>query len=170
MSAINDGAVKTPTSLPAVRLNIRDFGTLIGLLLIMVAFAAVAPGFLGQRNLLNILRQCSINACVALGMTLVIISGGIDLSVGPMAALAALLSAGLMAAGFRYLSRSWPGSVSARRAARSTARSCPSAACSPSSSLWVLSALTGHWRSSRPAETRSSVCSQRSARSPTAMS
>ena len=62
-------------------------------------FAAIAPGFLGQRNLLNILQQSSINACVALGMTLVIISGGIDLSVGPTAALAAVLSAGLMVSG-----------------------------------------------------------------------
>ncbi len=60
-------------------------------------FAALAPGFLSERNLVNILQQSSINACVALGMTLVIISGGIDLSVGPTAALAAVLSAGLMA-------------------------------------------------------------------------
>jgi ribose transport system permease protein len=80
-------------------LNIRDFGTLIGLLLIVGVFAAIAPGFLSQRNLVNILQQSSINACVALGMTLVIISGGIDLSVGPTAALAAVLSASLMVGG-----------------------------------------------------------------------
>jgi ribose transport system permease protein len=42
-------------------------------------------------NLLNILQQSSINALIALGMTLVIISGGIDLSVGPAAALSAVL-------------------------------------------------------------------------------
>ena len=85
---------------PAVgRVNIRDFGTLIGLVLMMATFAAIAPGFLGERNLVNILQQSSINAFVALGMTLVIISGGIDLSVGPTAALAAVLAAGLMSAG-----------------------------------------------------------------------
>ena len=48
---------------------------------------------------MNVLQQSSINACVALGMTLVIISGGIDLSVGPTAALSAVLSAALMVAG-----------------------------------------------------------------------
>ncbi len=85
---------------PAVaRVNIRDFGTLIGLVLMMAIFAAIAPGFLGERNLVNILQQSSINAFVALGMTLVIISGGIDLSVGPTAALAAVLAAGLMSVG-----------------------------------------------------------------------
>ena len=84
---------------PVPRLNLRDFGTLIGLLLIMGVFAAVAPGFLSAHNLLNVLQQSSINACVALGMTLVIISGGIDLSVGPTAALAAVLAAGLMTSG-----------------------------------------------------------------------
>ena len=85
---------------PAIgRVNIRDFGTLIGLVLMMAIFAAIAPGFLGERNLVNILQQSSINAFVALGMTLVIISGGIDLSVGPTAALAAVLAAGLMSTG-----------------------------------------------------------------------
>jgi ribose transport system permease protein len=48
---------------------------------------------------MNILQQSSINACIALGMTLVIISGGIDLSVGPVAALSAVLGAAMMVAG-----------------------------------------------------------------------
>ena len=99
MSVTSDGALDRPRSLPVSRVNIRDFGTLIGLLLIVGVFAAIAPGFLSQRNLVNILQQSSINACVALGMTLVIISGGIDLSVGPVAALAAVLSASLMVGG-----------------------------------------------------------------------
>ena len=97
--SISSDTLNKPRLLPALDLNIRDFGTLLGLLLIVCVFAAIAPGFLGERNLLNILQQSSINACVALGMTLVIISGGIDLSVGPTAALAAVLSAGLMVSG-----------------------------------------------------------------------
>src|SRR5271165_6595961 len=98
-------SISTPTaststhSFPGLRVNVRDFGTVVGLLLIFAVFAFIAPGFLGERNLINILQQSSINACVALGMTLVIISGGIDLSVGPTAALAAVLSASLMVAG-----------------------------------------------------------------------
>jgi ribose transport system permease protein len=80
--------------------SIRDAGTLIGLILIIAVFAVLVPGFVSQRNLVNILQQSSINACLALGMTLVIISGGIDLSVGPTAAIAAVLSATLLVAGY----------------------------------------------------------------------
>lgn len=79
--------------------NLRDAGTLIGLVLIMAVFASLSETFLTERNLVNILQQSSINACVAIGMTLVIIQGGIDLSVGPVAALSAVLSASLLVAG-----------------------------------------------------------------------
>src|SRR3978361_1916152 len=99
MSISSPNAIAEPQSRPAMRVNIRDFGTLLGLALIVVVFALIAPGFLTTGNLLNILQQSSINACVALGMTLVIISGGIDLSVGPTAAIAAVIAAVLMAAG-----------------------------------------------------------------------
>lgn len=81
------------------RFSVRDAGTLIGLVVIMAVFAILVPGFLSERNLLNILQQSSINACLALGMTLVIISGGIDLSVGPTAALSAVLTATLLVMG-----------------------------------------------------------------------
>ena len=77
----------------------RDAGTLIGLILISAVFAAMSPTFLTAPNLINILQQSSINACIALGMTLVIISGGIDLSVGPVAALSAVLGAAMLVAG-----------------------------------------------------------------------
>lgn len=80
--------------------SLRDAGTLIGLILIIVVFAVLVPGFVSERNLINILQQSSINACLALGMTLVIISGGIDLSVGPTAAIAAVISATLLVAGY----------------------------------------------------------------------
>jgi ribose transport system permease protein len=82
-----------------LNIGLRDAGTLFGLLAIVVVFAVLSPNFLTERNLLNILQQSSINACVALGMTLVIIAGGIDLSVGPTAAIAAVVAAVLMAAG-----------------------------------------------------------------------
>ncbi|MBY4606967.1 ABC transporter permease [Rhizobium sp. 9T] len=79
--------------------SVRDAGTMIGLAAIVAIFGLLAPDFLSQRNLLNILQQSSINACLALGMTLVIISGGIDLSVGPSAAIAAVITATLLVAG-----------------------------------------------------------------------
>jgi ribose transport system permease protein len=84
---------------PFSSFSVRDAGTLIGLILIVAVFAILVPGFVSERNLINILQQSSINACLALGMTLVIISGGIDLSVGPTAAIAAVLSATLLVAG-----------------------------------------------------------------------
>ncbi|AIC27243.1 sugar ABC transporter permease protein [Rhizobium etli bv. mimosae str. IE4771] len=91
------------TAAPSTRLvgslSVRDAGTLIGLVAIVIIFGLLAPDFLSQRNLLNILQQSSINACLALGMTLVIISGGIDLSVGPTAAIAAVISATLLVSG-----------------------------------------------------------------------
>lgn len=81
------------------RNRFRDAGTLLGLFLIAVVFSALTPVFLTTPDLMNILQQSSINACIALGMTLVIISGGIDLSVGPIAALSAVLGAAMMVAG-----------------------------------------------------------------------
>jgi ribose transport system permease protein len=90
-----------PGTRPALRLkfNVRDAGTLIGLLIIVVTFSFLSPVFFTLPNLLNILQQSSIHALIALGMTLVIISGGIDLSVGPTAALSAVLGATLMTLG-----------------------------------------------------------------------
>src|SRR5215207_8421433 len=83
----------------AANIGLRDAGTLFGLLAIVVVFAVLSPNFLTERNLLNILQQSSINACVALGMTLVIIAGGIDLSVGPTAAISAIAAAAMMIGG-----------------------------------------------------------------------
>ncbi|TIN40062.1 MAG: ABC transporter permease, partial [Mesorhizobium sp.] len=84
------------------RFSLRDAGTLIGLVVILAVFGALVPGFFAERNLINILQQSSINACLALGMTLVIISGGIDLSVGPTAALSAVISASMLVAGVPF--------------------------------------------------------------------
>ncbi|XXN66379.1 ABC transporter permease (plasmid) [Enterobacter ludwigii] len=89
------------TAVPSalLKFNLRDAGTLIGLIIIVVTFSFLSPVFFTVPNLLNILQQSSINALIALGMTLVIISGGIDLSVGPTAALSAVLGATMMVAG-----------------------------------------------------------------------
>ena len=100
MISTNGTAAAVPASRRfGLNVGLRDAGTLLGLLAIVVVFAFLSPNFLTERNLLNILQQSSINACVALGMTLVIITGGIDLSVGPTAAIAAVAAAVLMAAG-----------------------------------------------------------------------
>jgi ribose transport system permease protein len=82
------------------KISWRDMGTVAGLIIMVVVFSSMSHVFLTERNLVNILQQSSINGCIAIGMTLVIISGGIDLSVGPVAALAAVISASLLMAGF----------------------------------------------------------------------
>ena len=95
----NTSTAKSGAPSRAITFSVRDAGTLIGLLIIFGIFAVLAPDFLTSRNLINILQQSSINACLALGMTLVIISGGIDLSVGPTAAVSAVITATLLVSG-----------------------------------------------------------------------
>ncbi|WP_293200334.1 ABC transporter permease [Paenibacillus sp.] len=74
-------------------------GILIGLLILGTFFAIKAPNFLSQKNLLNVLLQSSISAIVALGMTVVITGGGIDLSVGSVMAISSIVASRLMAGG-----------------------------------------------------------------------
>lgn len=72
------------------------YGILLFIALLSFYFAVAAPNFLTLDNLLNVLRQISINTIVALGMTFVIITAGIDLSVGSIVALAAVVCTGVM--------------------------------------------------------------------------
>jgi galactofuranose transport system permease protein len=72
---------------------IRRRGALVGLVLILVLGALRYEAFLTPENLLNVVRQNSMVGLVALGMTFVILTGGIDLSVGSLAALAGVAAA-----------------------------------------------------------------------------
>ena len=77
----------------------RQLGTFAGLVVLCLALWAATPHFLTVSNLLNVLEQTSINAIVAVGMTFVIISGGIDLSVGSVLAFCGIALALLLEAG-----------------------------------------------------------------------
>jgi ribose transport system permease protein len=77
----------------------RQFGTLLGLLALCLVLWALTPHFLTVSNLLNVLDQTAINAVVAVGMTFVIVSGGIDLSVGSVLALSGIVLGNALAAG-----------------------------------------------------------------------
>ena len=72
---------------------------LIGLIIFGVIVSILNPRFLSAANLLNILRQTSINAIIAAGMTFVILTGGIDLSVGSILAICGAVSASMLAGG-----------------------------------------------------------------------
>jgi ribose/xylose/arabinose/galactoside ABC-type transport system permease subunit len=78
----------------------RRFGTVAGLIGLCVLLWILTPHFLTVANALNVMEQTSINAIVAVGMTYVIISGGIDLSVGSLVALAGVVLAGALKAGW----------------------------------------------------------------------
>lgn len=97
MSALNP-ALGRPTSTRFSRLR-RQAPLLVvyGLLLVMFVVAALyAERFLTSRNLINVLRQTTFLGTVALGQTLVILVGGIDLSVGSLVKLTVLVTAIVM--------------------------------------------------------------------------
>lgn len=70
--------------------------SLIALLLLIVVVSFLNPNFFTIDNILNILRQTSVNAIIAVGMTLVILTAGIDLSVGSVLALCGAFAASLI--------------------------------------------------------------------------
>ena len=77
----------------------RQFGTLIGLLVLMLVLWILTPHFFTVPNLLNVAQQTSINAIIAVGMTFVIITAGIDLSVGSIVAFSGVVLASVLQAG-----------------------------------------------------------------------
>lgn len=72
---------------------------LIGLILFSAIVAVINPRFLSVANILNVFRQSSINAVIAIGMTFVILTGGIDLSVGSILAFCGAVSAAMLSSG-----------------------------------------------------------------------
>jgi len=77
----------------------RRFPIIFGFIGIVILFSILSEWFLSVSNLFNILRQISINATIAFGMTFVILSGGIDLSVGSVFAFAAIVGASFLQGG-----------------------------------------------------------------------
>jgi ribose/xylose/arabinose/galactoside ABC-type transport system permease subunit len=69
------------------------FGPLIFLAVLMLAFSIFEPNFFSANNLLNVMRQISITGLIAIGMTFVILTGGIDLSVGAVLAFSGIVAA-----------------------------------------------------------------------------
>ena len=77
----------------------RQLGTLSGLLGLIVVLWILTPHFLTVSNLLNVAQQATIIAIIAVGMTFVIITGGIDLSVGSVLAFAGVVMASTLQSG-----------------------------------------------------------------------
>jgi ribose transport system permease protein len=85
------------------RINWREvvgrFGLVMALVALVVALSLLSDRFLTSSNVINVLRQISINAIIAAGMTVVIIGRGIDLSVGSLLALTGVVGASLAVGG-----------------------------------------------------------------------
>lgn len=78
---------------------VQDFGALIALVLLVIGISIASPQFRTLNNFLSLLRQSSINGLIAFGMTFVILTGAIDLSVGSVLALTTVLCAGMITSG-----------------------------------------------------------------------
>ena len=75
---------------------LAKFQSVIALGVMFVALSLASSKFLTVDNTMNVLRQISINLCLSIGLTLVILSGGIDLSVGSVLAISGAVGAGLL--------------------------------------------------------------------------
>lgn len=72
---------------------ISKYGVIFGLVVIMIFFTIMKPKFFTMDNMMNMLRQTSVNGLLAIGMTFVVLTGGIDLSVGSILGAAGMFSA-----------------------------------------------------------------------------
>ena len=78
---------------------LSEYAAFLALILLATVLGAISPEFRQISNLLNLLRQAAFNGLIAIGMTCVILSDGIDLSVGSVFALAAIICAKLLTSG-----------------------------------------------------------------------
>lgn len=103
MAHILSAAPGNPTglgvrSLPLLLLKLRAY---LALAVLVVLFSSIAPSFLSARNLVIVAEQVAVFAILGIGMTFVILAAGIDLSVGAIAGLVAMVAGSLIAEGLR---------------------------------------------------------------------
>jgi ribose transport system permease protein len=90
------------TAVALYRKNLGRFQPLIALFVLCIVLSLLTDTFFTAANGLNVLRQVAVNACIATGMTLVVLTGGIDLSVGSVLALCGAITAGLLKNGLPF--------------------------------------------------------------------
>lgn len=76
--------------------SLKRFQSLIALVILCIVLSLLTDKFFTADNGLNVLRQIAVNICIATGMTLVVLTSGIDLSVGSVLALCGAVTAGLL--------------------------------------------------------------------------
>ena len=87
----------------SITLNLMKLRTFIALFAVLVFFSFAAPNFLSAANLILMSKHVALNAFLAMGMTFVIVTGGIDLSVGSIVGLCAMVAGGLILNGLDLL-------------------------------------------------------------------
>lgn len=88
---------ETKRILKSLNTRFKDYlGLLLGFVLLCLLFTLLSSRFLTTTNILNVLRQIAVNAILAYGMTFVMLSGGIDLSIGSMVSFASIFCAYLI--------------------------------------------------------------------------
>ncbi|RRI06481.1 ABC transporter permease [Mesorhizobium tamadayense] len=92
MTDIPAKAAAPPTSSGSVLLTLMKLRTFIALIAVLVFFSIAAPNFLSAANLILMAKHVALNAFLAMGMTFVIITGGIDLSVGSIVGLCGMVA------------------------------------------------------------------------------
>src|SRR5690348_510852 len=96
----------TPVGRNRLVQTLLQYGIVLVLIALVVTLSILSPTFRTTDNLIQVLLQASINTIIALGITFVIITAGIDLSVGSTAAMAGLVAAKLLVGGM-----AWPLAV-----------------------------------------------------------
>lgn len=84
---------KTQLGLKTAAIQLRTY---IALIVLVVVFSVLSPNFLSSQNLITVSKHVAINAIIAIGMTFVVLTGGIDLSVGAIAGLSGMIAGGLI--------------------------------------------------------------------------
>ncbi|PRR77388.1 Ribose transport system permease protein RbsC [Clostridium liquoris] len=79
-----------------IKSNLLKYKSLLGLVLLCIVISIITPRFLNVINIMNVLTQVSVNAILAIGMSFVILTGGIDLSVGSTLAISGAVAATLI--------------------------------------------------------------------------
>ena len=82
---------------------LRNFALVFIIIAIIVVMSFVSPVFMTSKNIINIIRQISINGIIAVGMTFVILTGGIDLSVGSVVAITSVIVGSMLQGGSNWL-------------------------------------------------------------------
>jgi ribose transport system permease protein len=82
-----------------MREHVRKLQSVVALVIMATALSFATDKFLTIENGVNVLRQISVNVCLSIGMTMIIVAGGIDLSVGSVLALAGAVAAALLKTG-----------------------------------------------------------------------